>query len=253
MFEPVIKAKENDSIPFRQDIAKILNVSNVNNCKVSELKNLSIVTGKQAMYIIDWQKSQLVYTHGILEMLGYTKSEFTIDFALNCIHPDDIDVVSRILKGVIDLAKNTIEIVERQYLNLIFRVLKKDGNYLRIMLQSSPYKREQEGQIISNVSVLTDISFMNAMTNLVEWELFADNIDISNFKQNIYKEFANFFTPREKDIVHLIKMGATNKQIAGQLFISPHTVVSHRKNILKKCNCHNSKQLLNFCALSGII
>ena len=242
-----------ETIKYRNAIAKILNDRIVKEQEFNTLKDFPIVAGKQAMYIMDWQKSQLVYVHGIYEMLGYTEAEFTMELAMNYIHPDDLDIVTRILKGVINLATDPDIRVKNEYLNVTFRLLKKDGMYLKVMRQSSPYQTDQDGRFISNVSVITDISFMNATSNLVEWELFADNVDISKFKQNIYKEFSNFFTTRELEIVHLIKNDFTNKKIAVQLFISQHTVVAHRKNIYKKSNCHNSKELLKFCKQNRII
>jgi len=39
---------------------------------------------------------------------------------------------------------------------------------------------------------------------------------------------------RELEIVRLIAAGSTNKEIADQLFLSIHTVKTHRKNIIKK-------------------
>ena len=38
-------------------------------------------------------------------------------------------------------------------------------------------------------------------------------------------------SPREKTIVRLVSLGYTNKQIAEELFLSAHTVITHRKNI----------------------
>lgn len=41
-------------------------------------------------------------------------------------------------------------------------------------------------------------------------------------------------TRREKEILSLIAEGSTSQQIADKLFISPHTVDSHRKNLMEK-------------------
>jgi DNA-binding NarL/FixJ family response regulator len=41
-------------------------------------------------------------------------------------------------------------------------------------------------------------------------------------------------SPRETELVHLIAEGLTNNEIAGKLFLSVHTVKTHRKNIIKK-------------------
>jgi DNA-binding NarL/FixJ family response regulator len=39
---------------------------------------------------------------------------------------------------------------------------------------------------------------------------------------------------RETEIIHLIAEGMTNKEIAEKLFLSIHTIKTHRKNIIKK-------------------
>ena len=39
---------------------------------------------------------------------------------------------------------------------------------------------------------------------------------------------------RETEIIHLISAGMTNKEIAEKLFLSIHTIKTHRKNIIKK-------------------
>jgi DNA-binding NarL/FixJ family response regulator len=41
-------------------------------------------------------------------------------------------------------------------------------------------------------------------------------------------------SPRETELVHLIADGLTNNEIAARLFLSVHTVKTHRKNIIKK-------------------
>ncbi|OOF41685.1 DNA-binding response regulator [Rodentibacter rarus] len=46
-------------------------------------------------------------------------------------------------------------------------------------------------------------------------------------------------TEREKGILTLIATGLSNKQIAGQLFISEETVKVHIRNLLRKLNVHS--------------
>ncbi|WP_224068787.1 response regulator [Arachidicoccus terrestris] len=51
-------------------------------------------------------------------------------------------------------------------------------------------------------------------------------------------------TRREKEVLQLIADGKTNAQIAQELFISPLTVDSHRKNLLTKLDVHNTAGLI---------
>ncbi|PJG86166.1 two-component system response regulator NarL [Conservatibacter flavescens] len=46
-------------------------------------------------------------------------------------------------------------------------------------------------------------------------------------------------TDREMDVLQLIAKGLSNKQIAGQLFISEETVKVHIRNLLRKLNVHS--------------
>jgi len=58
---------------------------------------------------------------------------------------------------------------------------------------------------------------------------------------------------REKEILSLISEGLTNNQIAGNLFISPLTVDSHRKNLLTKLNVNNTASLTRVAIENSLI
>jgi len=53
-------------------------------------------------------------------------------------------------------------------------------------------------------------------------------------------------TKREIEVVRLIAAEYTTQEIADQLFISPHTVESHRKNTLRKANARNIAGLIKY-------
>jgi DNA-binding NarL/FixJ family response regulator len=60
-------------------------------------------------------------------------------------------------------------------------------------------------------------------------------------------------TRRESEILKLIADGLTNQEIADQLFISPSTVDTHRKNLLMKFNAKNTATLIKMVISKGII
>jgi len=53
-------------------------------------------------------------------------------------------------------------------------------------------------------------------------------------------------TPTERQILKLIAEYKTSKQIAAELFISPHTVQTHRKNICVKLELEGNHALMRF-------
>ena len=59
-------------------------------------------------------------------------------------------------------------------------------------------------------------------------------------------------TAREKDILRLIAQEYTTQQIADQLFISTHTVDTHRKNLLSKLQVKNTVGLVRYAFQHGL-
>ncbi len=49
---------------------------------------------------------------------------------------------------------------------------------------------------------------------------------------------------RETEVLSLISQGRTAVEIASELFISPHTVVSHKRNLLVKLDATNQASLV---------
>ncbi len=71
--------------------------------------------------------------------------------------------------------------------------------------------------------------------------------------KNGNKEETEELTPREKLILKHVALGHTNKEIASKLFISTHTVISHRKNITRKLDIKTVSGLTVYAILNGII
>jgi len=60
-------------------------------------------------------------------------------------------------------------------------------------------------------------------------------------------------SPRETTIVRLVSLGLTNRQIADQLFLSAHTVMTHRKNISSKLGIKSVSGLTVYAIVNNII
>ncbi|MCP4123368.1 MAG: response regulator transcription factor [Bacteroidetes bacterium] len=60
-------------------------------------------------------------------------------------------------------------------------------------------------------------------------------------------------TVRELEIVRLTAEGRTAKKVAAQLFLSTHTVYTHRKNIMKKLGVHSASEMIVYAINNGLV
>ncbi len=77
-----------------------------------------------------------------------------------------------------------------------------------------------------------------------------DTIDAP--KERDYSD-SHELSERERDVLVLVARGLTNKEIASKLVISPHTVISHRKNIVHKTGIRSVAGLTVYAVLNKLI
>ena len=63
----------------------------------------------------------------------------------------------------------------------------------------------------------------------------------------------NSLSIREKEIISCIVKGLTNKEIAEELFLSTHTVISHRRNIARKLEIHSTAGLTIYAIVNKLV
>jgi DNA-binding NarL/FixJ family response regulator len=77
-----------------------------------------------------------------------------------------------------------------------------------------------------------------------------NNYFLNDYDKNVNENDAflkrNKLSGRELEVLKLISQGKSNLQISEQLFLSIHTIISHRKNIHLKLNIQNERELIKF-------
>ena len=58
---------------------------------------------------------------------------------------------------------------------------------------------------------------------------------------------------REKEIVVCVVKGMTNREIADRLYLSTHTVITHRRNIARKLQVHSASGLTVYAIVNKLI
>ena len=122
-------------------------------------------------------------------------------------------------------------------------------------------------QISDNVNNVSKLNLINVTVNNIANDENAVNLT-ENTKSDIIDLINNFislrFEPtsntksnelsnREISIVRCIAKGMTNKEIADKLFISMHTVITHRKNITKKLGIKSISGITVYAILNNIV
>ena len=236
---------------FRQDINKLVETYHYEKADYGVFKSFPLNT-RQCLYVANWALGGIIYEKYLEQLTGYTLTEFNAEDLVAYIHPEDREMVKKITKGVIEHVIKTPISNSDPHLFLSFRLQKKDGSYCKILRQSSAFEIDTEGRMVSNFSLLTDISFLET-SNRVEWEFQANQLDLIAFKNIVYGVYKNFYSNREKEIILLISKKMTSQQIAIQLHLSKHTIMTHRKNILRKAKSGSIKDVLLFCKKNGIL
>jgi DNA-binding NarL/FixJ family response regulator len=79
------------------------------------------------------------------------------------------------------------------------------------------------------------------------------NIDVNDLDFESFSCEAVVVSERENEIIILIAEGLTNEQIAIQLFLSKHTVNTHRKNIMAKLGVKNTAGIVMYAVKTNLV
>lgn len=127
------------------------------------------------------------------------------------------------------------------------------------LLCSYPQKIRLNGDmnlILSNKMLLNSDSYMivsNRAKDLTGFGVIYEDAFLELTENtNLWLAFMSL-TKKEKIILRKLAFGLNNQQISEELFISKHTVITHRKNIYKKLNVSNVMQLVKFAFALDVI
>lgn len=187
----------------------------------------------------------------------------------------DIETVGEALDGdeVIDKT-NSLEEVDIVILDInmpkkdgieVTRIIKDSYPEIKILVASMYNKKEFiknlmeagiDGYILKNSG---RAELLTAIRSLAKGEPYYSGAVTKTITKS-YQKSKIFDTPgeidltqREKEIIKLIAEEHSTSEIAEKLFISVHTVSTHRKNILSKLSVKNTAGIVKFAIQTGIV
>lgn len=125
----------------------------------------------------------------------------------------------------------------------------------------SKLKTETQHQNVRCLALLYSTMDESLLRNYDDTVSIYDNVD--QLKDKLDKLFTtpadenleetSNLSQREKEIVVCVVKGLTNKEIANDLFLSAHTVISHRRNIAKKLEIHSTAGLTIYAIVNKLV
>jgi DNA-binding CsgD family transcriptional regulator len=190
------------------------------------------------VYLFDVESKKYIWSNGnYRNILNYKEiNELSLnDFIKNYVHRDDINLI----KERFDYLKE-----KKGFLwNGVFRIKHNRGHY--IWLYSIVQTITEKPFLLLGVSIKINDESIPKRKFLKPVKDYIENL--------IYNSNSCNLTKREIEVIKLIAIGKTYKEIAAALSIQPDTVNKHRKHIFEKIDVHNTAALLTFCYKSRLL
>jgi len=164
------------------------------------------------------------------------------------IHPDDLELWLKALNELMNFTLNSTSIDDRKKMSYTwnYRLKNANGDYVNVIQNTTPLKFDSEDKPIIGLAHYTVLSpkiklQVCASAKLLNEHDEYETIYFNNFSQKLLSEG---ISNRERDIIRLLVLNYTSKQIGDKLNISPNTVDTHRRNIIKKLNMSSTGELI---------
>lgn len=218
-----------------------------------------LFTGNYYYYVIDIVDQSLANQHkNILKTHGLKKLPQHLQEIVDLVHPEDMDFVMRAEEAghqyILSIGIQHIQSLKCCY---CFRMRIADGSYRLFHHQSISIVVDSEYRIVKSLNIHSDIEHIttvnNHMVTIVGINGRHDFHQIPLANMHLLKPPAVKLTFREQELMRHIAKGYTSGQIAALLGISVHTARVHRKNLLRKMECHSVATLLLKAVELGLV
>jgi len=173
------------------------------------------------------------------------------------IHPEDLEIWLAALNQLMEFTINEISVDNRYKMNYTWNYRFKNSNnvYVNIIQNTTPLAFDSNMKPIIGLAhyTVTDSKIkmqITATAKLLNEQNEYETLYFNNFSQKLLKDG---ISNRERDVIRLLVLNQSSKQISEKLNISPHTVDTHRRNILKKLNISSTGELVGMLKMDKSI
>jgi DNA-binding CsgD family transcriptional regulator len=206
-------------------------------------------------FVFDFPRMQYLYvSESVKGITGYTAQQWIdggIDWVITILDEGDAKRLGKLHAALFNFYYS-IPIPERKDYKYAYelRFVRKDGKPIWVLQQGSFIEICPDGKPAVTFDILTDITQFKKNKTMT----------LSMSKENKISCTLYFpiegdvkFSEREIEILKLISLGLSSKSIGEHLFISSHTVDTHRRNMLRKAEKKDSTALVFYARENGLI
>ena len=229
--------------------------------KVDQYLGAIFCPGPFYYYLLDFSKLEIVYMHPSIEdMLGIPAEGVTLMDLSYRIHPDDVPHFLQCEKmaSTFLFQHIPIEKIPLYKVSYCFRLKDKHDQFKLMLHQALAISVDENGNIGKVIGVHTDIShFVHVNDQRISFiglqgepSYLGLQVEEGGFELS---QGEKPFSKREIEIIRLLADGFSAHEVADKLYLSYHTIRTHRQNILKRLECRNTVQLIAKCIRNGYI
>ena len=189
----------------------------------------------QYFQVFDLGQMKFLFTSkNIFQMIGVTAEEINPGHYTQLIHPDDEERLGQARSRVYKMEKEIFKAQKGSSLTSYnLRIRNAAGNYNNLFVQDYMFYSPIPYKVVFLIQVITNIDCYKMKKD--RFHHYAGNdLSLFRFPDEELLEIGPDLSYREFEIIRLIEAGLGSKEIADKLFLSIHTVNTHRSNILEK-------------------
>jgi len=217
--------------------------------------------GNYYYFILNFETFNMDFvSEGTQSLLGIDSIDFTLNKFLDLLNPEDLEKIHEKEAASLNFKLNEIpkEDITKYKTVYILRVKLKNGETKTLLHQAKVLNLSKDGKVFQVMSIHTDITHLNPTIDHKISFISSEkpsyySLDTGDGFNLVENNFKTIFTKREKEVIRGLSKGNDFNEIAKLLFVSPHTINTHKRNILKKSKCKNTAELIAKCIREGVI
>jgi DNA-binding CsgD family transcriptional regulator len=207
--------------------------------------NRKMKANRQCFHVNNMVQLQILYCSPNCEVFfGVPAEEINPEIYFERTHPEDLAIHasgrSRVVKSAMDLYTRK---QGEWFLSANIKTLDGKGEYRDLLYQMALIYSDDPCPAVYGLQVNTDVTDIVHKMSGIHYLVSKDGSVFRPPDEELLK-LGPGYSARELEILRCISEGLDSEQIAEKLFLSVHTVNTHRRNILDKSGARSTHELV---------